>query len=63
MRVYFYDDRNRYIGNRELEDNEIQPEKTTLNPVELHDGEEAYLVGGEWVVSKIPEETCEEITE
>jgi len=59
MKIYFYNDRNRYIGNRELEDNETQPEKTTLNPVELHDGEEAYLVGGEWVVSKIMEEITE----
>jgi len=55
MRVYFYDIKNRYIGSRELEDNELQPENTILKPVELRDGEEAYLISGEWIVSNILE--------
>jgi len=56
MKVYFHDENNRYIGNRELLTGEPIPQNATTEVAIVCDGEEAYLVSGEWVVNKIAEE-------
>lgn len=53
MRIYFYDENMRYIGSRELVDGESIPANATTKSVEVSDGQEAYLVDGEWVVCEI----------
>ena len=53
MRIYFFDKNNRYIGNRELEENEIIPLDATTEELILQDGQEAYLVNGKWVINNI----------
>jgi hypothetical protein len=53
MDAYFFDSSNRYIGKRALNSGEAMPANAVVTPVTLEDGEEAYLVNGEWVISDI----------
>ena len=53
MRIYFFDKNNRYIGSRELEENEVIPQDATTESVQLTDGQEAYLINGKWVINNI----------
>lgn len=55
MRIYFYDKTNRYIGSRELKEDETIPSNSTKKPVITGDGKEAYLVNEEWIVNDIIE--------
>jgi hypothetical protein len=56
MQIYFFDENNRYIGNRKLEVEEVIPTNATTEVAEIGDGQEAYLVDGKWVVSDIVSE-------
>lgn len=56
MDAYFYDKNMRYIGHRTLADGEAMPLSATAKIAEVGDGQEAYLIDGEWVVSDIPPE-------
>jgi hypothetical protein len=60
MKIYFYDDKKRYIGNRELQENEIAPLNITTKSVTLKDGEQAHFIDNKWVLSQIE---VEEITQ
>lgn len=55
MEIYFFDENNRYIGHRTLNDGEVIPTNATTKPVILGDGQEAFLLNNEWVVSDIKE--------
>ena len=57
MRIYFYDESGRYIGNRGLVENESIPHNATTENATVGDGQEAYLVDGKWVVNDIVVET------
>lgn len=57
MKIYFYDSKYRYVGNRELQIDELIPDFATTEVAEVKDGEEAYLINEKWVVSKIIEES------
>lgn len=54
MKMYFYDEDNRYVGNRALSDGEVMPIMATAEIADVGDGQEAYFVDGKWVVSQIP---------
>ena len=54
MKIYFYDENFRAIGNRELKEGEAIPLTATTTPVTLTDGQEAHFVNGVWTVSEIP---------
>lgn len=56
MEIYFFDNNNRYIGHRKLEDGEKIPQNATTEIAEVGNGQEAYLIDGKWVVSEIPQE-------
>jgi hypothetical protein len=53
MKIYFFDNENRYIGNRELQENETIPLNSTIKAVSLKDGEQAHFFNNKWVVSQI----------
>jgi hypothetical protein len=53
MMIYFYDANNRYIGCRELKQNESIPINVTIVKPNLTDGQEAYFIDGAWVVTDI----------
>jgi hypothetical protein len=53
MKIYFYDSNMRYIGSRELKENEAVPTNSTITPVSLADGQEAHLTNNEWTVNDI----------
>ena len=54
MKAYFYDENNRYIGNRELNDGETIPTNATTEIAQVGDGQEAYLVDSKWDVRQLP---------
>jgi hypothetical protein len=54
MKIYFKDDNDRYIGCRELLDDETIPTNAITIPVTIKDGEEAFFIDGCWVISQIP---------
>lgn len=56
MEAYFFNENNRYIGHRTLQDGECIPGNATTTPAIVGDREEAHLINGEWVVSQIVEE-------
>lgn len=56
MNMYFFDENNRYIGNRALGKGEEIPINATTEIANVGDGQEAYLVNSKWVVSDIPQE-------
>jgi len=60
MKIHFHDENYRYIGSRELEENEETPLLATIEIATIKDGEEAYLLDGKWVVSKIVEQPTEQ---
>ena len=51
--IYFFDEDKRYIGCRELKENEIMPTNCTLKEVEIVDGQMAYYLDEEWVIEEI----------
>jgi len=53
MKIYFFDNENRYIGNRELQESEIAPTNSTTKSLTLKDGEQAHLINNKWVISQI----------
>jgi len=53
MRIYFFDENMRYIGNRELKVGEEIPTNATTEIANVGDGQEAYLINGKWVVNQI----------
>lgn len=54
--IYFYDNENKYIGARELQDSETMPAiATTIKPT-ITDGKQARFINGKWVISDIPAE-------
>lgn len=57
MEIYFIDKNNRYIGHRTLSEDEKVPNNATTEVVIVGDGQEAYFINGEWVVSQIIEQT------
>jgi len=59
MKIYFYDENNRYIGSRELREGEVVPTNATTMTITLTNRQEAHLVKGAWVVNnvEIPIET------
>jgi hypothetical protein len=56
MEAYFFDQNMRYIGHRKLEEDEEMPINATQEAAEVGDGQEAYLVDGEWDVKQLPPE-------
>lgn len=63
MRVYFYNESMRYIGNRELDKNETVPINSTTEIANVGDGQEAFLVDGKWVTSNIPPDPILQLSE
>lgn len=55
MEIYFYDENNKYIGHRTLNDNEEIPSNATTEIANVKDMQEAYLSDGKWVVTTIKE--------
>lgn len=53
MKVYFFDENKRYIGNRELINGEEIPYNATSEIAIVKDGQEAYLVDNKWIISDI----------
>ena len=55
LRIYFYDTNKRYIGSRELNEDETTPLNATNQPIELEDKHEAHFINGKWIVTEIKE--------
>jgi hypothetical protein len=54
MKIYFYDENNRYIGSRELTEGEEIPANATTETANVGPRQEAYLVNGKWEVRQLP---------
>lgn len=61
MKIYFYDAEKRYVGSRELFQDEEVPQNCTTKAVDIKDGQQAYFTNNKWVVSNIPEEVTENV--
>ena len=57
MEIYFFDRNKRYVGHRALRDDEVTiPPNATETSLNIGDGQEAYLIDGNWIVSDVPVE-------
>jgi hypothetical protein len=61
MRIYFYDSNNRYIGTRELKENEPMPINSTIKPVTVLVGQDAHYVNDNWVITEYKPEVIPSI--
>ena len=52
--IYFFDNDKKYIGCRELSQNELCPAYATTVSPKIEDGQQAHFINGSWVVSDIP---------